>query len=60
MNILNKGNEVKYWHGQGGPIVFYAHEVLINKESSIFLGKNGLWFYYDGTGEPIQLFRYNP
>lgn len=60
MNILNKGNEVKYRHGQGGPIVFYAHEVLINKESSIFLGKNGLWFYYDGTGEPIQLFRYNP
>jgi hypothetical protein len=45
--------------GQGGDIIYYAHEVLISSRDSILLGIDGLWSYYDGVSKPIPILRYS-
>ncbi|MBR1894501.1 MAG: hypothetical protein IJ823_04515 [Bacteroidales bacterium] len=58
MNILSQGSKKHYYQGQGGDVIYYAHEVLISNKDSILLGKDGLWFYYDGVSEPTPFLRY--
>ena len=58
VNIMYRGGRRHFFHGQGGDIIYYAHEVLISNKDSILLGKEGLWYYYDGLSEPKALFRY--
>lgn len=59
MNILSKGNRKHFFHGQGGDVIDYIHEVLISNKDSILLGNDGLWFYYDGQNAPKPFLRYS-
>ena len=58
VNIMESGGKRHYFHGQGGDIIYYAHEVLISNKDAILLGKEGMWYYYDGLCEPIPFLRY--
>ena len=58
VNIMESGGKRHFFHGQGGDIIYYAHEVLISNKDAILLGKDGLWYYYDGLCEPIPFLRY--
>lgn len=60
MNILYRGNKMHYFHGEGGPIIFYAHEILISDKDSILLGKDGVWYLYDGISKPAPFLYYTP
>ncbi len=59
LNIMVHGGRRHYFHGQGGDIIYYAHEVLISNRDSILLGIDGLWSYYDGVSKPIPILRYS-
>ena len=60
MNVYHNGETTHYFNGQGGLLISYAHEILISQSNSLIIGKNGLWYFYNGKSNPIPLFRYSP
>lgn len=57
MHLVTNKKRIDYHCGQGGWIVAYAQKVLASNKCSIFVGKEGIWYYYDGINEPIPHFR---
>lgn len=58
MNIAENGVNNHYFIGQAGDILNYAHAVLVSNEKSIFLGKNGKWYYYDGSSPAVPFINF--
>lgn len=58
MNIVENGMINHYFIGETGDIQKYAQAVLVSNESSIFLGKNGNWNYYDGSAPAVPFIRF--
>lgn len=60
LEILYRGKKLNLFHGNGGQIASYAHEVLVSNMDAVFLGKDDVWYYFDGVQSPTPLFRFNP
>lgn len=60
VNIISGGKETHYFHGQGGEIIYYAHEILIKNEVIALLEKDNIWYAFDSLKRLTACFRWNP
>lgn len=60
VNMITGGNEVHFLHGEGGEIIYYAHEILIKNEVIALLEKDSTWYAFDSLKRLTACFIWNP
>lgn len=59
VSLYCQGKETTFWHGQGGEIISYSHELLIKDDSIALVKLNGVWHLLSSNGQLTEVFRWN-
>ena len=60
VNMISRGIETHFLHGEGSEIINYAHEVLMKNEVIALLEKDNIWYAFDSLKKLTACFRWKP
>ena len=60
VKMISNGGETCFLHGEGGEIIFYAHEILIKNGIIALLEKDNIWYSFDSSKKLTPCFRWAP
>ncbi len=58
MYYCRNGEEMHYYHGQGGEFIAWVHDFLLSNQIAYLLEKNNIWYYPDNSNDIVGLFEY--
>lgn len=58
VELLHNGEHKVYFHGQGGAMIRYAHEILIKPTVMALVEKDGMWYAVDSKGMLTKQFKW--
>ena len=59
MYYCRNGEEMHYYHGQGGEFIELVHDFLLSNQIAYLLEKDNIWYYPDDNNNIVSLFEYN-
>ena len=60
VKMISGDEETCFLHGEGGEIIYYAHEILIKNDVIALLEKDNVWYSFDLSKKLTPCFRWNP
>lgn len=60
VRMIRGGEETCFLYGEGGEIIYYAHEILIKNDVIALLEKDNIWYSFDLSKKLTACFRWTP